>query len=126
MRTLLRSMSMVAALALVIWMVFNGLALIRGDRTPAAKPSTDAADQEPVDEVRLDLHADGDAWYVELDGARLTDIEAVATALAQDHAGRARAIYAHPGVEAELVGHVIEAAMREPHVGVRVTRVDAR
>lgn len=124
MRTILRSMSMVAALALVLWFGFDLLA--RMDETPAEPPNAPA--QEPViapEEVRIDLHGQGDEWYVLIDGRRISDTDELAAYLAERHSGRPRVIIAHPDCDAAAVAPVVQASMREPETPLRMQRLDA-
>lgn len=115
-------MSMVAALALVLWFGFDLLA--RMDDTPATPPSAPA--DEPViapEEVRIDLHGEGDAWYVLIDGRRISDAEELASYLAEQHSGRPRVIIAHPDCDAAAVAPVVQASMREPETPLRMQRL---
>ena len=121
-------MSMVAALALVLWFGFDLLA--RMDDAPANSPTQpqSAPADEPViapDEVRIDLHGEGDEWYVLIDGRRISDSDELATYLAEQHSGRPRVIIAHPDCDAAAVAPVVQASMREPETPLRMQRLEA-
>lgn len=118
-------MSIVAALALVLWFAFDLLARMDGDPPPASPAS---APDEPVvarEEVRIDLHGTGDAWYVLIDGRRIADGDELATYLAESHPGRPRAIIAHPDCDAAAVAPVVQACMRDPETPIRMQRLEA-